>query len=99
MRMHNPPHPGEAIRDMLPEMNIKISEMARRLHFSREMLSRVINCRAPVSPDLAVRLERAGISTARMWLSMQMSYDLWQAEHRDQPTVTPIYTPQKFEAA
>ena len=98
MRMHNPPHPGEVIRDMLPEMNIKISEMARRLHFSREMLSRVINCRAPVSPDLAVRLERAGISTARMWLSMQMSYDLWQAEHRDQPTVTPIYTSQKFEA-
>jgi len=99
MRMHNPPHPGEVIKEMLPEMNIKISEMARRLHFSREMLSRVINGRAPVSPDLAVRLERAGISTARMWLSMQMSYDLWQAEHRDQPTVTTIYTPQQFEVA
>ena len=99
MRMHNPPHPGEVIQEMLPEMNIKIAEMARRLHFSREMLSRVINGRAPVSPDLAVRLERAGISTARMWLSMQMAYDLWQAEHREQPTITPIYTPQKFEAA
>ena len=91
MRMHNPPHPGEIIHGMLPEMNIKIAEMARRLHFSREMLSRVINCRAPVSPDLAVRLERAGLSTARMWLGLQMNHDLWQAEHREQPVVTLLH--------
>ena len=91
MRMHNPPHPGEIIQGMLPEMDIKIAEMARRLHFSREMLSRVINCRAPVSPDLAVRLERAGLSTARMWLGLQMNHDLWQAEHREQPVVTLLH--------
>ena len=42
---------------------------------------------APVSPDLAVRLERAGVSTARLWLSMQSAYDLWQAEHREQPVI------------
>jgi len=85
MAMHNPPHPGFMIQEMLPELNIKIAEMARRLHFSREMLSRVINGRAPISPDLAVRLERSGLSTARFWLGLQMNYDLWQAEHREQP--------------
>lgn len=98
MRMHNPPHPGEVIQEMLPELNIKIAEMARRLHFSREMLSRVINGRAPISPDLAVRLERAGLSTARFWLAAQMSHDLWQAEHREQPTITPMYTRPIFTA-
>ncbi|NBB10983.1 MULTISPECIES: HigA family addiction module antitoxin [unclassified Pseudomonas] len=98
MRMHNPPHPGEVIQEMLPELNIKIAEMARRLHFSREMLSRVINGRAPISPDLAVRLERAGLSTARFWLAAQMSHDLWQAEHREQPSITPMYTRPTFTA-
>lgn len=88
MDMHNPPHPGEMLKSMLPELNIKIAEMARRLHFSREMLSRVINSRAAISPDLAVRLERAGLSTARFWLGLQMNHDLWQAEHREQPQVT-----------
>ncbi|WP_248747981.1 HigA family addiction module antitoxin [Pseudomonas sp. MWU12-2037] len=87
MAMHNPPHPGVMIQEMLPELSIKIAEMARRLHFSREMLSRVINGRAPISPDLAVRLERSGLSTARFWLGLQMNYDLWQAEHREQPVV------------
>jgi len=96
--MHNPPHPGEVIQEMLPELNIKIAEMARRLHFSREMLSRVINGRAPISPDLAVRLERAGLSTARFWLAAQMSHDLWQAEHREQPSITPMYTRPTFTA-
>jgi addiction module HigA family antidote len=99
MRMHNPPHPGEMIQEMLPEMNIRIAEMARRLHFSREMLSRVINCRAPINPDLAVRLERAGLSTARFWLAVQMSHDLWQAEHREQPPITPLYVAPTITAA
>ena len=87
MDMHNPPHPGEMLQSMLPDLNIKIAEMARRLHFSREMLSRVINSRAPISPDLAVRLELSGLSTARFWLGLQMNHDLWQAEHRKQPPV------------
>lgn len=87
MPMHNPPHPGEMIHDMLPELNVKIAEMARRLHFSCETLSRVIHGHTSISPDLAVRLERSGLSTARFWLALQMNYDLWQAEHREQPPV------------
>lgn len=88
MTMHNPPHPGEILReDVLPKLGLKITQLARHLSYSREMISRVANCRAPVSPDLAVRLERSGIGKARMWLAMQSAYDLWDAEHREQPAV------------
>lgn len=51
------------------------------------MLTHIVNGHAPISPDLAVRLERAGIGQARMWLAMQSAYDLWQAERRKQPAV------------
>jgi addiction module HigA family antidote len=88
MGMFNPPHPGETLlEDVLPALNISISEFARRLGFARETLSRILHGHAPISPDLAVRLERAGISTARLWLAVQASYDIWQAEHRPQPPI------------
>lgn len=88
MVMHNPPHPGEILReDVFPELGLKITTAAHGLHYSREMLSRILNGRAPISPDLAVRLERAGIGKARMWLAMQSAYDLWQAEQREQPEI------------
>lgn len=86
--MHNPPHPGEILlEDVIPALGITITEMARRLGFARETFSRILHGHAPVSPDLAVRLERAGMSTAQLWLSMQSAYDLWQAEHREQPVI------------
>jgi addiction module HigA family antidote len=86
--MFNPPHPGETLlEDVLPALGIKIAEFARRLGFARETLSRILHGRAPVSPDLAVRLERAGIGTARTWLGIQADWDLWQAEHRAQPEI------------
>lgn len=60
MPMHNPPHPGEILlEDVIPALDITITEMARRLGFARETFSRILHGRAPVSPDLAVRLERA----------------------------------------
>ena len=62
-------------------------EAARRLGMSRVALSRVLNGRAGISPDLAIRLERAGISTARFWLATQTGYDLAQALKREQPAV------------
>lgn len=88
MVMFNPPHPGGILLDdVLPELNISVTEFARRLGFARETLSRILHGHAPISPDLAVRLERAGISTARMWLAVQSDYDVWQAEHREQPPI------------
>lgn len=91
MVVHNPPHPGETLReDLLPALEISKTDLARRLGVARETLSRILNGRAPISPDLAVRLERAGIGKARIWLGVQADYDLWQAEHRPQPPIERI---------
>lgn len=88
MGMFNPPHPGEILlEDVIPGLDTTITEFARHLGYARETLSRILHGRAPISPDLAVRLERAGISTARHWLSMQVGYDLWQAEQREHPPI------------
>lgn len=86
--MHSPPHPGEILRaDVIEPLGISVTEAADRLAMSRVALSRVLNGRAGVSPDLAVRLEQAGVSTALAWISMQANHDLWQALQRKQPLV------------
>jgi len=86
--MKNPPHPGELLReDVLAPLNLSVKEAAERLGMSRVALSRVLNGRAAISPDLAIRLESAGVSTARAWLSMQANYGLARAMQREQPPV------------
>ena len=75
--MKNPPHPGVVLgEDVLGELGLTVVEAAARLGVSRVTLSRVIHGHAGVSPNLAVRLERAGVGTARAWLAMQTNYDL-----------------------
>jgi len=86
--MMNPPHPGELLReDVIVELGLTVKETAERLGMSRVALSRVLNGRAAISPDLALRLEMAGVSTARAWLAMQMNYDLAQARLHPQPPI------------
>lgn len=86
--MKNHPHPGALLReDVLLPLGIEVTDAAQRLGMSRTTLSRVINGRAGISPDLAIRLERAGVSTARFWMTLQSNYELSQAEQRVQPTV------------
>jgi len=86
--MHTHPHPGELLReDVLVPLGIEVTEAAYCLGMSRTSLSRVINGRAGISPDLAVRLERAGVSTARFWMTLQANYELSLAERRKQPEV------------
>ncbi len=86
--MKNHPHPGALLReDVLLPLGIEVTDAAQRLGMSRTTLSRVINGRAGISPDLAIRLERAGVSTARFWMTLQSNYELSQAEQRAQPTV------------
>lgn len=86
--MKNPPHPGELLReDVLDPFGLSVSEAAERLGMSRVALSRVLNGRAGISPDLAIRLERAGVSTARFWLALQTQYELAEALKRKQPRV------------
>ena len=86
--MKNHPHPGELLReDVLLPLGIEVTEAAERLGMSRTALSRVINGHAGISPDMAIRLERAGVSTARFWMTLQTNYELSQAEQRKQPKV------------
>lgn len=88
MRMYNPPHPGETLReDILPALGLSVTDAARQLGVSRVALSRVLNGHAAISVDLARRLEiwlrtpSGGGPSAEVWLRGQIAYDLWQAEH------------------
>ncbi|HXF65640.1 MAG TPA: HigA family addiction module antitoxin [Burkholderiales bacterium] len=90
-RMHNPPHPGEVLQDtVLAEGRISVSEFARKLGVSRVALSRVVNARAAVSADMALRLAAALGGSAESWLTMQAAYDLWQASKKGRPKVQPL---------
>ncbi|WP_299259995.1 HigA family addiction module antitoxin [uncultured Kushneria sp.] len=94
MSMFNPAHPGEILKeDVFAALGMSVTEAASKLKVSRVTLSRVLHEHASISPDMAVRLERAGISTARFWMALQSKYDLWQAEHRDQPAVERLVAP------
>ena len=76
--------------DVLEPLGLAVTEAAERLGMSRVALSRVINGRAGISPDLAIRLERAGVRTAHFWVTLQANYDLSRAMERDQPPVRPL---------
>lgn len=89
--MHNHPHPGELLKhDVLEPLDLSVTEAAERLGMSRVSLSRVVNGKAGISSDLAVRLERAGASTARFWMTLQTDYELARAFERKQPSVVPF---------
>ena len=78
MKMHNPPHPGEILRDgVLASGEITVSDFARRLGVSRVALSRVVNGRAAVSAEMAARLAAALGGSAESWLHLQANYELW----------------------
>lgn len=80
------PHPGETIKhDCLDELGLTITDAARRLGVTRNTLSRVVNGHSGISADMAIRLEKAGWSSAEMWLRLQVAYDLAQArKHEDE---------------
>ena len=89
MRMHNPPHPGEVIREYLGEMTV--SAAVEHLGVSRVAFSRVLNGKAAVSPEMAVRLAAAfGTSSPEVWLRMQAKYDLWQIGKSGKIRVHPL---------
>lgn len=85
MAMHNPPHPGEALReDVLPAISMTITGLAAHLGYSRGQLSAVLNGRAGITADLADRFEQAGLGPARQYLAEQAAYDLWHIKHQRQ---------------
>ncbi len=87
--MHNPPHPGEVLREFLPE-GMTIENVARRLGVSRVQLSRVLNGRSAISADMAIRLGILTNTTPESWLSGQTKWDLWQASQKPRPPVAPL---------
>ncbi len=86
--MHNPPHPGEIIRELcLEPLGITVTAAARALGVSRKTLSELLNGKAGVSPEMAIRLSIAFNTTPESWLNQQMQYDLWKARSRKPPKV------------
>lgn len=83
MLMHNPPHPGKVLRQLcLEPLGLTVTQMAEALGVSRKTLSSILNERAGISPEMAVRLSIAFGTSSESWLNQQVQYDLWQAERR-----------------
>ena len=83
MQMHNPPHPGEVLRELcLKPLGLTVTEAAAGLGVSRSTLSAILNGRAGITPEMAVRLSIAFGTSAESWLTQQVQYDLWQIEQQ-----------------
>ena len=83
MPMHNPPHPGELVRhECLEPLGLTVTQAAEGLGVTRQALSDLVNGKAGVSVEMAIRLSKAFGSTPRTWLGMQTAYDLWHARER-----------------
>ena len=93
--MHNPPHPGEVLRDLcLEPLELTITDAAAALGVSRKTLSAILNGRAGISPEMAIRLSIAFDTTPESWLNQQSQYDLWVARQE-----SPKMKVQKLYAA
>jgi len=83
MKMHNPPHPGEILRELcIDPLGLSITEAAEALGISRKTLSAILNARSGISPEMAVRLSLAFGTSSESWLNQQSQYDLWKAEKK-----------------
>lgn len=95
MAMRNPPHPGGIVRrQCLEPLGLSVTEAAKGLGVTRQALSDLLNERAGVSVDMAIRLSKAFGSSPETWLGLQMAYDLWQARKRKTGIAV-----QRFKAA
>jgi addiction module HigA family antidote len=83
MVMHNPPHPGEVIRELcVAPLGLSVTEAAEGLGVSRKTLSSLLNGRFGISPEMAIRLSKAFGGSAESWLIQQAQYDLWQVSQK-----------------
>ena len=83
MGMFNPPHPGEIIRDLCIEaLDLSVTDASKALGVTRKTLSALLNGRAGVSPEMALRLSKVFGRTPEGWLQLQVQYDLWKAKQR-----------------
>jgi addiction module HigA family antidote len=84
--MHNPPHPGEVLREYLP-VDMSVTEVAMRIGVSRQAFSKLLNGKAGVSAEMACRLATALQTSAEFWLTLQQAFDLWQIRQTGLPKV------------
>ena len=78
MDMHNPPHPGEVLKELyLKPLKLTIAETARGIGVTRKALSELVNGRYGISPDMALRLAEAFSTTPETWLNLQQQHDIW----------------------
>ncbi|UOP02030.1 HigA family addiction module antitoxin [Kingella potus] len=98
MQMHNPPHPAETIReDILPALGLSVTEAARQLGVSRVTLSRLLNGKAGISADMAIRLHAwlgENSPSPESWLHQQADYDLWQAGQKERYRTSSLLMPE-----
>jgi len=87
-RMFNPPHPGQIVREYLGE--VSVSSAAQHLGVTRVTLSRLLNGKAGISADMALRLSEALRTTPELWMSMQAQYDLWTASRSRRKRIVPL---------
>ena len=81
VKMHNPPHPGEVLKELcLEPLGLSVTRAAEALGVSRKTLSAILNGRAGISPEMALRLSKAFGTSPESWLNQQMHYDLWVTE-------------------
>jgi antitoxin HigA-1 len=93
-RMHNPPHPGSVLAEWLDGLEgMTITEFAQRIEVTRATLSRILNGHASITPDIALRLEKALGTSAEMWVGLQGTYDLWVAKQRPRPAIKRVIRP------
>lgn len=88
-RMHNPAHPGEVLKEWIPE-GMTVTTAAEQLGVSRVMLSKILNGKAGISAEMALRLSAWLGTTPEVWLEMQSACDLWEAEQKPLPAVSPL---------
>jgi addiction module HigA family antidote len=95
MPMKNPPYPGHSVKDAcLDPLGLSVTEGAKVLGVARHTLSRIINGQAGISPEMAIRLEKAGWSNADHWLRLQAAYDLAQARRNEDNIKVRRYVPE-----
>ena len=100
MRMHNPPHPGEIIKEALENIPISVTEFAAHIGVARGTLSRVLNGRAGITPEMSIRISQAfGQKQRDIWYQLQTDYDFWHASQAKRKNIAPLKKIKMAEAA
>lgn len=81
-KVRKPNHPGKILKEMyMKPLNLSVSSLAEHLHISRKTLSKIVNCRGSVTPEMAYRLAKAFNTTPQLWMNLQSNFDLWHVEY------------------